>query len=94
MQMTVSEIRKNYMEAKYKKRQIGILADLNCCSKKDIEKILEAPEGVTMLDITISSAREALYKKLDELEVAIQRMEQEYRNVVMKLRELGSVDGS
>lgn len=94
MQMTASEIRKSYMEAKYKKRQIGILADLNCCSKKDIEKILEAPEGVTMLDITISSAREALYKKLDELEVAIQRMEQEYRNVVMKLRELGSVDGS
>ena len=94
MQMTVNEIRKSYMEAKYKKRQIGILADLNCCSKQDIEKILEAPEGVTMLDITISSAREALYKKLDELEVTIQRMEQEYRNVVMKLRELGSVDGS
>lgn len=41
MQMNESEICKNYKEAKQKKEQIKILADLNCCSNHDIAMILD-----------------------------------------------------
>lgn len=41
MQYTESEIVKKYNEAKYKYRQIGILADLNCVKREDIIEILE-----------------------------------------------------
>lgn len=40
MQMTESEIVKDYREAKNKSEQINILADLNCCSKVEIKEIL------------------------------------------------------
>lgn len=40
MQMTVEEIIKNYMQAKDKAKQIGILADLNGCDKEKIRSIL------------------------------------------------------
>lgn len=41
MQMTESEIVISYKAAKQKRRQIGILAELNCCKPNDIAKILE-----------------------------------------------------
>lgn len=40
MNMTEEEIRRNYRLSKAKKKQIGILADLNCCSKDEIRNIL------------------------------------------------------
>lgn len=40
MTMTDKEIVKSYKEAKYKKAQIGILADLNCCEPSIIKDIL------------------------------------------------------
>ncbi len=40
MQMTPGEIRRNYEAAKNKRAQIDILADLNCCSRAKIKKIL------------------------------------------------------
>ena len=40
MQMTVEEIIRNYTEAKDKSKQIGILADLNGCTKEKIRAIL------------------------------------------------------
>lgn len=41
MQMTDSEIVKNYKDSKNKKGQIQILADLNTCKPDDIRKILK-----------------------------------------------------
>ena len=40
LQMTVEEIVKSYREAKDKAAQVGILADLNLCSKETIRKAL------------------------------------------------------
>lgn len=40
MQMTESEIVRNYREAKNKREQITILADLNRCEKEEIVEIL------------------------------------------------------
>lgn len=40
MQMTNEEIARSYREAKDKKKQIGILAELNLCSRTEIEYIL------------------------------------------------------
>ena len=40
MTMSDNEIVRNYQEAKDKKAQIEILADLNCCQKKDICEVL------------------------------------------------------
>lgn len=40
MQMTPGEILLSYREAKFKKKQIGILAELNLCDRKVIIQIL------------------------------------------------------
>lgn len=40
MNMTEGDIVKEYKEAKYKRAQIDILADLNCCEPIEIKRIL------------------------------------------------------
>lgn len=40
MEMSNEEIVRSYREAKDKAVQLGILADLNCCSKEYIKQIL------------------------------------------------------
>ena len=45
MLMTEQEIRTSYREAKKQKRQIKILAQLNCCSQEYIKKILNRGQG-------------------------------------------------
>lgn len=45
MTMKNDEILKSYLEAKNRKIQIGVLADLNCCTHSEIIKILIS-EGV------------------------------------------------
>lgn len=40
MQMSKEEIARAYREAKYKKKQIQILADLNGCDKETIQEVL------------------------------------------------------
>lgn len=43
MQMTNNEILANFRQAKDKKEQLKILADLNCCTQEEIrQKLLEA----------------------------------------------------
>ena len=39
--MTASEIRRSYAEAKYPKKQIKILAELNLCKREDIVAIIK-----------------------------------------------------
>ena len=40
MVMTANEILRDYRAAKSPMKQIGILADVNCCEKRDIVNIL------------------------------------------------------
>ena len=40
--MTPGEIKTSYMQAANRKAQIGVLADLNACSKQDIKDVLKA----------------------------------------------------
>lgn len=46
MIMDIPEIVRSYNEAKYKASQIGVLADLNGCSREQIEVILKG-QGIT-----------------------------------------------
>ena len=41
LHMTVGEIVTSYRQAANQKQQIGVLADLNACTKTDIKRILE-----------------------------------------------------
>lgn len=49
MQYTEGEIVREYQQARYKNKQIGILAQLNTCQRKDIIEILER-NGVEIPD--------------------------------------------
>ena len=49
MQYTEGEIVREYQQARYKNKQIGILSQLNTCSRKDIIEILER-NGVEIPD--------------------------------------------
>ncbi len=40
MQMSENEIRRSYRESKSKRKQITILAELNCCTTDEIKKII------------------------------------------------------
>lgn len=42
MQMTEKEIIRSYKQALNKRKQIGVLADLNACPREDIVNILSA----------------------------------------------------
>lgn len=99
MQMTVGEIKRNYDQAKNKSRQIGILADLNCCSREDIEKILAVESSRTSKEETITytdslnldGVFDILYHRLDELEGEIKLLEEEYLKVKNAIEVLGKV---
>lgn len=97
MQMTPDEIRRNYREAKNKNRQIDILADLNECSRKEIEKILnmdskkaencEEPKHIP----TENSSGEIigkLFARLDILDKEIKEKEAEYKNIIIAIEVL------
>ena len=78
--MTEREICLSYREAKDKKKQIPILADLSELSKPEIIGILlRNGENVMKQDI------EKLYKRLDTLDAQIAEREREYRAIVKAL---------
>ena len=91
MQMSVGEIKRSYDEAKNKKTQISILAELNCCTKEEIAKIIDAenkrrekPAETNKIpheELKLSQINEMLYARLDELEKDIKALEEEYRKV-------------
>lgn len=95
MQMSESEIKRRYKEAKNQKQQIGILADLNCCSKEEIESILgitkedNKPPG----DMSRGQIMDLLFGKLDLLEQEIKKLEEEYRNISITISVLGRIGG-
>jgi hypothetical protein len=91
MQMTDSEIIRNYNQAKDKKIQIGILADLNCCTQDKIEQILglrkkpkENPNTNNLLEM--------LFAKLDAIDCQIKDLEEEYKKVSIAIEVLGKVE--
>lgn len=78
--MTECEICLSYREAKDKRKQIPILADLAQMSKPEIIGILlRNGESVAKQDI------EQLYKRLDALDAQIAEREREYRAIVKAL---------
>lgn len=78
--MTEREICLSYREAKDKRKQIPILADLSELSKPEIIGILlRNGENVMKQDI------EQLYKRLDTLDAQIAEREREYRAIVKTL---------
>ena len=56
MQMTHAEIRRNYREAKNKKEQIQILAELNLCTTAEIKEILNEKPRLESKNIEKSKA--------------------------------------
>ena len=78
--MTEREICLSYREAKDKRKQIPILADLSEKSKPEIIGILlRNGENVMKQDI------EQLYTRLDTLDAQIAEREREYRAIVKAL---------
>lgn len=104
MYMSVGEIKKNYYEAKNKKRQIVILADLNCCSKEEIEKILgveKKRESKTSRndlateqkkEVSIENVKNKLFSRMDELDRQIKELENEYREIVVAIKVISKME--
>ena len=101
MQMSVEEIKRNYNEAKNKNRQIGILADLNCCSKEEIEKIVAVENSIEQKkdsapivkkELSVNDAVNKLYVRMEELDSKIKTLEKEYRNIVITLGVLAELN--
>lgn len=64
MQYTEGEIVREYQQARYKNKQIGILSQLNTCSRKDIIKILEKNGVEVPSNFKNSHEEEYDYKKM------------------------------
>jgi len=71
-----AEIVREYKTAKNKSSQIGILADLNCCTRKDIEKVLiEAGIELRKKKIAPVQPKEKEEPKEDEESVSYMNIE-------------------
>lgn len=96
MQMSVAEIKRVYSQAKHKKKQVSILADLNGCSLKDILNIVHTKEDNLISDETLKEEwaptpeQKALIDRLEELDGEIRKLEIEYEKVARKLCEGGA----
>lgn len=95
MEMSYGEIVMSYRRAQNRRMQVGILADLNQCSEKEIENILlaageELPKGRTKKEVkeqkeipeTISKI---LMSRIEELDTIIRNAEKEYKEIVVFL---------
>lgn len=91
MYMTEGEIRRDYAGAKNKSMQIGILADLNCCTKDRIREILglipctestveiAEPDGNPVeKSVDKDAIMSRLYSTLDDLDREIKQLEKQY----------------
>lgn len=99
MYMTENEIRRDYAGAKNKSMQIGILADLNCCTKDRIREILglipytestveiAKPDGNTVeksVDKDVIMSK--LYSALDDLDREIKQLEKQYQDTAIAIK--------
>ena len=94
MEMTNDEIRRNYRAAKYPNRQITVLAELNNCSREDIERIC----GVDKKEKSVEVVLKILYELLDDIEAQISplkekvsALEAEYKKTLDAIDVVGRV---
>ena len=104
MEMSVGEIKRSYDQAKNKRRQIDILAELNDCDRSEIEKIIsvesrrEQHEKVKAVvekpsekEMGLNDVMNTLFSRLDELEKKIKPLEEEYRNIKIAIDVIAKV---
>lgn len=108
MCMTEAEIYRDYRQAKHKSRQIGILADLNGCSKEEIEAVITKYEKQNEVTAPVEAPlpKEApppeqaetgyvlnrLYEELDQLNVEIRRLEERYKETTIAIKVLSPLE--
>lgn len=92
MQMSIAEIRRVYSQARDKKKQIPILADLNCCSTKEILDIVHnkeyektADESAKEESFKLIPEQKALIDRLEEVDGQIKELEKEYQFIAKRL---------
>ena len=87
MYMSVEEMRRSYQQAKDQKKQLSILADLNCCDVEDIKELLRLPyqhknppkpRKMTDLELMVQS----FYEEMERIDREIKRLETRYTNLV------------
>ena len=99
MYMTEGEIRRDYAGAKNKSMQIGILADLNCCTKDMIREILglipctestvdiAEPDGNPVeKSVDKDAIMSRLYSTLDDLDREIKQLEKKYQDTAIAIK--------
>lgn len=99
MYMTEGEIRRDYAGAKNKSMQIGILADLNCCTKDRIREILglipctestveiAEPDGNPVeKSVDKDAIMSRLYSTLDDLDREIKQLEKQYQDTAIAIK--------
>lgn len=99
MYMTEGEIRRDYTGAKNKSMQIGILADLNCCTKDRIREILglipctestveiAEPDGNPVeKSVDKDAIMSRLYSTLDDLDREIKQLEKLYQDTAIAIK--------
>ena len=99
MYMTEGEIRRDYAGAKNKSMQIGILADLNCCTKDRIREILglipctESPVEIAEpggnpveKSVDKDAIMSRLYSTLDDLDREIKQLEKQYQDTAIAIK--------
>lgn len=96
MVMSREEILRDYKSAKNRRRQVQILAELNCCSRAEIERILglEKPDDASAPAAGAETEEgcpfEAwLHGRLDSLDEEIRALEEKYRKYADALEVLG-----
>lgn len=107
MYMTEVEIYRDYRQAKHKSRQIGILADLNGCSKEEIEAVIAkyekqndvtAPVETLLPETPPPEQAETgyvlsrLYEELDRLNAEIRRLEEQYKETTIAIKVLSALE--
>ena len=100
MNMSVDEICRNYRQAKDKREQIKILADLNCTNKDEIIKVLVdcgemEPREIRTKKTAKKQAAElpepvahALFARIDELDKLIKPLEDQRNEIDKQMKPL------
>ncbi len=100
MNMSVDEICRNYRQAKDKREQIKIIADLNCTSKDEIIKVLVdcgemEPREIRTKKTAKKQAAElpepvahALFARIDELDKLIKPLEDQRNEIDKQMKPL------
>ena len=85
MVMSREEILRDYKSAKNRRRQVQILADLNCCSRAEIERILDLEKPTDSSPAAGAETEERdpfeawLHGRLDSMDAEIKALEEKYR---------------